>query len=128
MITIYGLHQSGRFVKFSHCNCAYIYQNSVILLYADDFVLFSKDLKGINLVVNVLSKHFDFKALGKTRKLLGVGFEEVNGSVLMHQSSYIKYNCDMFSNFNVPIHSLPINKSCVYSKSQSPQTPVERNE
>jgi len=140
---IYGLHQSGRvwffeidrilseigFVKFNHCNCVYIFQNSVImLLYVDDFVLFCKDVKGIDHVVNLLKNHFDLKALGKTRKLLGVEFEEKEGTLLIHQSSYIKEVYERFNNFNIPIRSLPITKNCIYSKSQSPQTTVEINE
>lgn len=48
------------------------------MLYVDDFVLFGADHSRINFVIKLLSKHFDLKALGVTRKLLGVEFETKN--------------------------------------------------
>lgn len=140
---IYGLHQSGRvwffeidrvlskigFEKFSHCNCVYIFKNSVILLlYVDDFVLFCKDVVGIERVVSLLNKYFDLKALGKTRKLLGVEFEEDERTLFLYQTSYIEEVYKKFDNFNIPTRSLPITKNNIYSKSQSPQTIAEINE
>lgn len=140
---IYGLHQSGRvwffeidrvlleigFKKFDHCNCAYIFHNDVILLlYVDDFVLFGPDLKRINYVVKLLSKQFDLKPLGQTRKLLGVEFEEKEGTLCIHQTPYIKEIFLRFNSHNIPIRSLPITKSSIYTKSQSPQSEAEHHE
>lgn len=140
---LYGLHQSGRvwfyeidrvlleigFKKFDHCNCAYCFDNNIVLLlYVDDFVLFGSDMKRINGVVKLLSGYFDLKALGRTRKLLGVEFEENNGTLFIHQNSYIKDIYLRFSSYNIPVRSLPITKSSIYSKSQSPQTVAECHE
>ncbi|GBO38410.1 Retrovirus-related Pol polyprotein from transposon TNT 1-94 [Araneus ventricosus] len=101
---IYGLHQSGRewffemhrvltgigFTKFEGCNCAYMFKSdTVLILYVDDFVLFSRTSDVSKMVIDILSTHFDVKVLGKTRKLLGVEFEQYKGNVFMHQESYI---------------------------------------
>lgn len=140
---IYGLHQSGRawfyemdsvllkigFLKFQYCNCAYRYNaNIILLLYVDDFVIFGKDKVQIDNVVKLLSNHFDLKALGKTKKLLGVEFEERDNLLMLHQRSYIKEIYNRFNNFNIPIRSLPISKASIFSKNQSPQTLMEKNE
>lgn len=140
---IYGLHQSGRewffelnkvllslgFSKFQWCNCVYIgKQNVVLLIYVDDIVFFGSSEKVISQAVDLLSSHFDLKVLGKTRKLLGVEFEEKSGSVLIHQSSYIDEVVNRFKKFNFPVSSLPISKGAIYSKTQCPQTEVEIQE
>lgn len=140
---LYGLHQSGRawyfeinkvlinigFIKFSWCNCVYRFDKDVILLlYVDDMVLFGRSEKVLSKVVRLLEKNFDLKALGRTRKLLGVEFEERGSCVFIHQSSYIDEVFNRFKQFNPPITSLPIAKGSVYSKTQSPQSPTETNE
>lgn len=140
---IYGLHQSGRmwfyemegvllkigFDRFDHCNCVYSYQGDVILmLYVDDFVVFGKDEFKINNIVKRLEKHFDLKALGKTKRLLGVEFEQEGDSLLMHQNSYIDQVYERFYIYSVPIRTLPISKGHIYSKSQSPQSKEENQD
>lgn len=140
---IYGLHQSGRewfyemhnvlvkigFVKFSSCNCAYMYKSdAVLVLYVDDFVIFSKSKEVSRNVISKLSAHFDIKVLGNTRKLLGVEFEECRGNILIHQESYIDEICDRYREFKFPISSLPITKGCIYSKLDCPKTMDELNE
>lgn len=140
---IYGLHQSGRawfgelhktlvklgFKKLDWANCVYTFNNHIVLLlYVDDFVLFGKSKRHIDNVVNLLSKHFDLKILGRTKKLLGVEFEEEGNSVLIHQSLYIEDICNRFKKFNFPISSLPISKGMVYSKVQCPQSSAETDE
>ena len=140
---LYGLHQSGRvwffelnkvlldlnFEKLEWCNCAYIYgQEIVLLIYVDDIVIFGKTKKNIDKAINLLGKHFDMKLLGKTNRLLGVEFIQNKNGILIHQSSYIDEVCDRFKKYKFPISSLPICKSTVYSKTQSPQSTSEIDE
>ena len=40
--------------------------------------------------MNKLNEKFDLKILGKTKKLLGVHFEEVNGNLSIKQTEYIE--------------------------------------
>lgn len=140
---IYGLHQSGRmwfyeinrvlleigFVKIEWCNCGYVFGSElVLLLYVDDIVVFGKCKKVIDKALDLLSKHFDLKVLGKTRKLLGVEFEEDGEGLRIHQQPYIEEVCNRFESFKFPISSLPISKGSIYSKSDCPKTNEERNE
>jgi hypothetical protein len=140
---LYGLHQSGRvwffelnkvllevgFKKFEWCNCVYIFKNEIILLlYVDDLVLFGKNRKVLDNAVTLLSKHFDLKILGKTKKLLGVEFEEEGKVLEIHQIPYIDEVCARFKQFNFPISCLPISKGTVYSKTQCPQTDSDMQE
>ena len=91
---LYGLHQSGRiwyfeinsiltdlgFEKFEWCNCVYNFRSNILLLlYVDDSVIFEKTDEHINKVLILLKGRFDLKVLGKTKKLLGVEFEEHKG-------------------------------------------------
>lgn len=137
---LYGLKQAGRmwfyeihktlinigFRKFESCNCVYIFNNEVVLLlYVDDIVVFGKNLNKINKVLELLERHFDIKRLGKTKKLLGVQFEEKDGKLEIHQMQYIKEVCDRFCNFKYPISSLPIAKGIVYSKNDCPTNQQE---
>lgn len=137
---IYGLHQSGRewffeihrilgelgFRKLSWCNCAYRYKNDIVLLlYVDDIVVFGRDEKQIKIAIEKLKKFFDLKILGKTKKLLGVEFEEQDGNILIHQHDYILKVCETYEEYRFPVTSLPIAKGIVYSKQQCPKTDSE---
>lgn len=139
---LYGLHQSGRvwyfeinkiltnigFQKYNWCNCVYVFkQDIILLLYVDDIVIFGASEKRIHRVVKLLSERIDLKILGRTKKLLGVEFEEKD-QVLIHQTPYIEEIFSRFKKFNPPISSLPIAKGTVYSKSQSPQSQAEITE
>ena len=71
--------------------------------------------------------------LEKSRKLLGVEFEEHKGgshstSVVIHQINYIEEVYVCFNKFKPPISSLPITKGTVFSKTQSPNTESEIKE
>ena len=132
---LYGLHQSGRlwfyelnsilqdlgFKKFNSCNCAYYRSNNTILLiYVDDIVVFGKTKAIAEQTIKMLSTKFDLKILGETKKLLGVNFEYIQDSVLIHQSEYIDEVFNRFKEFNPPISSLPIANSVKFSKADCP--------
>lgn len=139
---LYGLHQSGRmwffeidkvlhglgFIKFEWGNCIYSFKNSLILLlYVDDIVLFGLNKDSVQKGIKLLQNHFDLKILGKTRKLLGVQFEE-GECMCINQTAYIEEIQDRFKSFKAPISSLPISKGIIFSKTQSPQTNTEQHE
>lgn len=140
---LYGLHQSGRewffeihkvlenlnFHKIESCNCVYRFEdNVVLLLYVDDIVVLGKTPKHISRVVRMLQQKFDLKYLGKTRKLLGVQFEEKDGKLSIHQEEYISKIGELFEKFKFPTASLPIAKGIVLSKIDCPGTFAERKE
>lgn len=140
---LYGLHQSGRmwyfelhrvliqlgFCKLEWSNCVYTFKNDIVLLlYVDDFVIFGKTKDCVHKIVTLLGEHFDLKILGRTRKLLGIEFEEEGNSVFLNQSHYIDDVCNRFKSFKFPISSLPISKGIVYSKAQCPQSNADIEE
>ncbi|GFV62321.1 retrovirus-related Pol polyprotein from transposon TNT 1-94 [Trichonephila clavipes] len=63
--------------------------------------------------------------MGKTRKLLGIEFEELGNSLLIHQISYIRRLCEIYEKYKYPVSSLPISKGQVLSKLDSPKTSEE---
>lgn len=140
---LYGLHQSGRvwyfeidkvlhnlgFKNFESCNCVYILNGNIILaLYVDDIVIFGKNQHLINEAIKLLQTKFKIKILGRTRKLLGIEFEDSKTGILIHQHTYINEILNRFNKYKIPISSLPISKNVVYSRSDCPKTPDEINE
>ncbi|GBM99097.1 Retrovirus-related Pol polyprotein from transposon TNT 1-94 [Araneus ventricosus] len=140
---IYGLKQSGRewfqemntalerlkFHKLKWVNYVYIYQNNVVLLlYVNDIILIGRSNDYINKVIELLKCHFDLRIIGKTRKLLGVEFQELDGNLFMYQNDYINKICKLYKEYYFPVSSLPIAKGTVLSKLQCPTTSVENTE
>ncbi|GFX23122.1 retrovirus-related Pol polyprotein from transposon TNT 1-94 [Trichonephila clavipes] len=137
---IYGLHQSGRqwflelenkliklkFKKLEWVNCVYMFEENVILLfYVDDMIIFEKEMENVNFVLQLLQKIFDLKIMGKTKKLLGIEFEEIGNSLFIHQRSYIRRLCEIYEKYKYPVSSLPISKGQVLFKLDSPKTSEE---
>jgi hypothetical protein len=140
---LYGLHQSGRqwyfeiysvleeleFKEFKWCNCCFIFKNSaILLLYVDDIIVFAKSEEIINNVIAKLQKKFDLKILGKTKKLLGVNFNEKNNTLTIDQEEYIDKVCKRFKKFKYSVSTLPISKGFILSKNDSPRNQIERDE
>ncbi|GBN15796.1 Retrovirus-related Pol polyprotein from transposon TNT 1-94 [Araneus ventricosus] len=137
---LYGLHQSGRewfykihsvleslnFQTLDWVNCVCVYKNNIVLLlYVDDIVIFGRTEQHITDIVKLFSDKFDLKVLGKTRKLLGVEFEEMNIKLYIHQCDYISRICKTHENYEIPITSLPIAQGVILSKSQCPNNSEE---
>ncbi|GFW15439.1 retrovirus-related Pol polyprotein from transposon TNT 1-94 [Trichonephila clavipes] len=139
---IYGLHQSGRqwflelenkliklkFKKLEWVNCVYMFEDNVILLfYVDDMIIFGKEMENVNFVLQLLQKNFDLyiKIMDKTKKLLGIEFQEIGNSLFIHQRSYIRRLCEIYEKYKYPVSSLPISKGQVLSKLDSPKTSEE---
>ncbi|PZC74114.1 hypothetical protein B5X24_HaOG208365 [Helicoverpa armigera] len=83
---IYGLKQASRSwnekvnevllsLNFKRCdfdNCLYKNNNFYIALYVDDFLLFYKDKRQKEVLLDNLRKHFSIKDLGEARQVLGM--------------------------------------------------------
>ncbi|GFS49541.1 retrovirus-related Pol polyprotein from transposon TNT 1-94 [Trichonephila clavipes] len=90
-----------------------------------DMIKFGKEMENVNFVLQLLQKNFDLKIMGKTKKLLGIEFEELGNSLLIHQRSYIRKLCEIYEKYKYPVSSLPIAKGQVLSKLDSPKTSKE---
>ncbi|GBN92234.1 Retrovirus-related Pol polyprotein from transposon TNT 1-94 [Araneus ventricosus] len=99
--------------------------NIVLLLYVDDIVVFGRTEQHITDIVKLLSDKYGLKVLGKTRKLLGVEFEEMNNKLYIHQCDYISRICKTYENYEIPIISLPIAQDVILSKLQCPSNSEE---
>lgn len=78
--------------------------------------------------MDLLKKFFNLKVLGKTKKLLGVKFEETNGKLHIHQSTYNDKICSLYSKYNFSTCSVPMLKSLVLSKMYYPTNHYETDE
>ncbi|GFV89341.1 retrovirus-related Pol polyprotein from transposon TNT 1-94 [Trichonephila clavipes] len=139
---LYGLHQSGRawyfelnnvlneigLQKLNWCNCTYFFENSIVLLVYVDNIIFGQTDKDIDDVLIKLKGKFNLKIMGKTKRLLGVEFEETDECMLIHQIPYIDEIYKKYEHLNIPISSLPIAKGIQYSKRQCPQSNDEKIE
>ncbi|GFV41175.1 retrovirus-related Pol polyprotein from transposon RE1 [Trichonephila clavipes] len=90
-----------------------------------DMIIFGKEMENVNFVLQLLQKNFDLKIMGKTKKLLGIEFEEIGNSLFIHQRSYIRRLCEIYEKYKYPVSSLPISKGQVLSKLDSPKTSEE---
>ncbi|GFX34793.1 retrovirus-related Pol polyprotein from transposon TNT 1-94 [Trichonephila clavipes] len=95
------------------------------LVARDDMIIFGKEMEKVNFVLQLLQKNFDLKIMGKTKKLLGIEFEEIGNSLFIHQRSYIRRLCEIFEKYKYPVSSLPISKGQLLSKLDSPKTSEE---
>ncbi|GFT22591.1 retrovirus-related Pol polyprotein from transposon TNT 1-94 [Trichonephila clavipes] len=95
------------------------------LVARDDMIIFGKEMENVNFVLQLLQKNFDLKIMGKTKKLLGIEFEELGNSLFIHQRSYIRRLCEIYEKYKYPVSSLPISKGQVLSKLDSPKTSEE---
>ena len=99
--------------------CLYAFHSNVaLILYVDGIILSGKHKRYVEEVVGLLKRYFDLKGLGKTKKLLGVEFEERND--YMHQISQTDEVCKCYRKYNFPISSLPISKGSTHSKISCP--------
>ncbi|GFW56996.1 retrovirus-related Pol polyprotein from transposon TNT 1-94 [Trichonephila clavipes] len=46
-----------------------------------DMIIFGKEMENVNFVLQLLQKNFDLKIMGKTKKLLGIEFEELESGI-----------------------------------------------
>ncbi|GFU22246.1 retrovirus-related Pol polyprotein from transposon TNT 1-94 [Trichonephila clavipes] len=76
----------------------------------DDIIIFGKEMENVNFCITIIAENFDLKIMGKTKKLLGIEFEEIGNSLFIHQRSYIRRLCEIYEKYKYPVSSLPISK------------------
>ena len=143
--SLYGLKQSPRqwykrfdnfvidigFVRSKFDSCCYmLFSDSIpvyLLLYVDDMLLISKSKPKIDELKRILSSEFDMKDLGKAKKILGMFIERNrdNGSLKIHQSSYLLKTVSKFGVSNAKLVSVPLAGHFILSKSQCPKSESE---
>ena len=116
---------------FQKCNadqCCYFkrYQSSyiILLLYVDDMLIAGFDMTDIIKLKHQLSKEFDMKDLGPTKKILGMQItrDKKKGTLQLAQSKYIKRVLQRFNMGNAKPVSTPLASHLRLSMDQSPQT------
>lgn len=133
---LYGLHQSGLewyseihstliamgYIKLISTNCVYTKNaNTILLLYVDDIVIMGKTLAIVKESLKLLKQKFDIQTLGKTKRLLGVSFEQTENSLTLNQENYICEVYERFSKYPIPLVSLPLAPGVVFSRTQCPE-------
>ncbi|GFU55449.1 retrovirus-related Pol polyprotein from transposon TNT 1-94, partial [Trichonephila clavipes] len=132
---------NGCIFKYIDITNAYLYANLDTVIYMKqptgyeidtnkvyDMIIFGKQMENVNFVLQLLQKNLYLKIMGKTKKLLGIEFEELGNSLLIHQRSYIRRLCEIYEKYKYPVRkksSLPISKGQVLSKLDSPKTSEE---
>ena len=117
--SLYGLKQSPRqwnkrfdefmkdqkFMQSSYDPCVYIRGKEssdrvYLLIYVDDMLVASKDLKGIQSLKKSLSQEFEMKDLGRASKILGMDIfrDREKGLLKLSQGKYLK---QVLSTFNM---------------------------
>lgn len=116
------------FIKSKWTNCVYFKKDIILLVYVDDIIIFGKTKGEIDNLIESLKENFDLKILGKTRKLLGIEFLEIDNKLFIHQKSYIEKICKRYDSYKCNFSSLPIAKGTILSKLDCPKTSEEANE
>ena len=122
--SLYGLHQSGRqwherllaeilklnFEKVPGLSCVFQRDNNIVLLvYVDDIIIFARDNQILQKLISELEGIFDISNLSSVTKLLGVNFDRIDDSILIHQTDYIEslgleYGVTANALVKVPVH------------------------
>ncbi|RVX19952.1 Retrovirus-related Pol polyprotein from transposon TNT 1-94 [Vitis vinifera] len=70
-----------------------------ILLYVDDMLIVAKSIIEVNKLKSLLSKEFDMKDLGMTKKILGMEIhkDKASGRLWLSQHSYVKRMLERFN-------------------------------
>lgn len=128
---LYGLCQAGHewylelnksllelgFEKIKTGNCIYVLnRETIMLVYVDDIIIFSKTQKGVELTLKLLRSKFDIKDLGPLRKALGIEFEFTEGKWTMHQHAYIQKLKEEFKEIPFRKSLIPLPSGAVIQK------------
>ena len=100
-------------IKIGYKRCEYdccVYVKSLddnssifLLLYVDDMLIVTKSMIEVNKLKYLLSKEFDMKDLGATKKILGmeIHMDRALGRLWLSQHSYVKRVLEKFNMDNV---------------------------
>ena len=121
-------------IKIGYKRCEYdccVYVNSLddnssifLLLYVDDMLIVAKSMIEVNKLKYLLSKEFDMKDLGATKKILGmeIHMDRALGRLWLSQHSYVKRVLEKFNMDNVKPISTPLANHFRLSTNQCPKT------
>ncbi|GFX52772.1 retrovirus-related Pol polyprotein from transposon TNT 1-94 [Trichonephila clavipes] len=82
-----------------------------------DMIMFGKEMENVNFVLQLLQKNFDLKIMGKTKKLLGIEFEEIDSDFATNRDDRVS-----MGGFITFIDETPISWRTVKQKSVSLST------
>lgn len=143
---LYGLKQSGRewykrldeFVtRQGGCRneadpCVYVFGKNekrvIMIIYVDDLILASKDLKELNTVKKKLKSKFEIVDLGEITDILGIHVER-DGKIGSMKLSQEKYIDDLLKKFNMnsaKTVSTPIESNTKITKDMGPENDEEK--
>ena len=100
-----------------------------LLLYVDDMLITAKSIVKVNKMKVLLSREFDMKDLGTTKKILGMEIRSNRDAkrLWLSEAGYVKKVLDRFSMENAKPVSTPLANHFRLSTSQCPKT-VEETE
>ena len=132
------LHQVMTKLSFTHAiadDCLYILWEHgkiilMVLIYVDDMVIARKEIPGIILFKQNLSKDFEITDLGEMKFILGIQItrDRSNHLLYLNQSAYITQILMRFEMLDVKLISTPLAVKHGLSMFQSPSFEVELNE
>nr|CAN77425.1 hypothetical protein VITISV_041980 [Vitis vinifera] len=148
--SLYGLKQSPRqwykrfesyIIRIGYKRCEYdccVYVKNLdddssfifLLLYVDDMLIVVKSMVEVNKLKSLLSKEFDMKDLGATKKILGMEIhgDRALGRLWLSQHNYVKRMLERFNMDNAKPVSTPLANHFRLSTSQCPKTDGEVND
>lgn len=139
---IYGLKQSGRnwneeldryltdvgYKRLRSCNCVYVGKdNSIIAVYVDDVVIFSKNGRTIDDIIANMKAEYELRDLGDLTYLLGVKIERTKNGFFLSQRGYIKTILKLYGVEDCRPASTPLNPGVKLTVDDCPST-VEDSE
>ncbi|KAL6178306.1 hypothetical protein ACLB2K_049824 [Fragaria x ananassa] len=112
-------------IYFKVCGSRFI----VLVLYVDDIMLASTDMKLLLETKSFLSQSFEMKDLGEASFVLGIKItrDRKRGLLGISQESYIDKVLRRFSMENYSGGDLPMSKGDKFNKSQCPKNDFEKN-
>jgi len=125
------MHKEG-FQKCNADHCCFFkrYKSSyiILLLYVDDMLVAGSDIDEIKNLKTQLSKEFDMKDLGPTKKTLGMQITRDNqkGVLQLSQAEYINRVLQRFNMGDAKPVNTPLASHFRLSQEQSPQTEEEK--
>jgi hypothetical protein len=125
---------SLNFTRSEYDNCVYFkkLENDmfiILVLYADDMLVASKSMVGINRLKAWLARAFDMKDLGATKQILGmeIHINMKNGKMWLSQHKYVEKILMRFSMNNVKPIQIPLASHFNLSSGVCPSNDEEKD-
>ncbi|KAL6314158.1 hypothetical protein AAG906_011900 [Vitis piasezkii] len=131
-------HFDSYMIKIGYKRCEYnccVYVKNLdedssfifLLLYGDDMLIVAKSMVKVNKLKSLLSKEFDMKDLGTTKKILGIEIHRNRASrrLWLSQYSYVKKVLERFNMDDAKPVSTPLANHFRLSTNQCPKTDDE---